>query len=126
MKPKKKPNDIFRDAVASAELCDKPPSVSILDWITDKGEREGNRARTVSRAVRARIAAHEAAQVARTAKAASKTATAAVRALPPTPISMHQQYRNLQKTNPTAAMRYWDKNEAAIKNELAPSTFPKL
>ena len=55
MKPKEKTTDIFRDAVAQAEIADKPTGVSILDWITDKGEREGNRVRTVSKAVRAKI-----------------------------------------------------------------------
>tara|TARA_R110000824_G_scaffold383194_2_gene576684 strand:- start:4189 stop:4569 length:381 start_codon:yes stop_codon:yes gene_type:complete len=126
MNPTKKPNDIYINTMAQANLADKPSGVKILDWITDKAEQEGNRQRTVSLAVRKKIEAHEKAAAAKLAKAASKTANAAVKALSPTPPSLHATYRALQKSNPTAAMRYWDKNEAAIKNELAPSTFPKL
>ena len=124
MKPPE--TDIFKNAAASADLSKKPPGVSILDWIVNAGEIKEGRTRTVKRAVRAKIEAHEKAAAAKLAKAASKTANAAVKALSPTPPSLHATYRALQKSNPTAAMRYWDKNEAAIKNELAPSTFPKL
>ena len=119
----KQAKDIFRDAMAQAEIADKPPGVSILDWITDQGEREGNRIRTVSKAVRAKIAAHESSQAAKTAKAFSVAATAEVRALPPAPASLHQQYRNLMKTCPSAAGKFWLANETAIKAELAPSSF---
>lgn len=118
----KKPNDIFRDAMAQAEIADKPTGVSILDWITDKGERDGGRTRTVAAAVRSKIAAHEAQASARNAKAVSVAAIAEVRALPPTPKSMHQQYRAIMKTSPAEAGRFWIANEAAIKAEVAPST----
>lgn len=121
MKPNEKTTDLFRDAVAQAEISDCPPGVSVLDWITDQGEKAGQRVRTVSKAVRAKIAAHEASQAAREAKAVSKTATAAVQALPPTPISLHQQYRSLMKQSPSAAGKFWNANEAAIKAEVTPS-----
>lgn len=119
-----KPNetDHFK-AAASADLSDKPPGVSILDWITDKGERDSNRKRTVSAAIRAKIALHEAKASAKTAKAVSTQATAAVRALPPAPISLHQQYRNLMRQSPAAAGKFWAKNADQIKAELAPPTF---
>ena len=122
MKPKEQATDLFRDAVAQAEISECPDGVSVLDWITDKGERAGHRIRTVSKAVRAKIAAHEASQAALEAKAVSKTATAAVRLLPPTPASLHQQYRAIMKTSPSAAGRFWLANESAIKAEVAPST----
>lgn len=109
--------------MAAAELCDKPPEVSLLNWITDKGERDGNRVRTVSKAIRAKIQSHEAAHAARTAKAVSTKANAAVQALPPTPASMHQKYRNLMKKSPSAAGKFWNDNADAIKAELAPPTF---
>ena len=120
MKPPE--TDIFKNAAASADLSKKPPGVSILDWIVNAGEIKEGRARTVAAAVRKKIEAHEKAAAARIAKAESRTANAAVQALPPTPPSLHATYRALQKSNPTAAMRYWDKNEAAIKSDLSPTT----
>ena len=98
-----KQTDIFKDTMASAELCDKPPGVSVLNWVTDRGERAGNRQRTVSAAVRARIAAHEAAQVARTAKAISTKATAAVRALPAAPANLLDRYNAMPRGSAKAA-----------------------
>ena len=98
-----KQTDIFRDTMASAELCDKPPSVSLLNWITDKAERDGKRTRTVAAAVRARIAAHEAAHAARTAKAVSTKATAAVRALPAAPANLLDRYNAMPRGSAKAA-----------------------
>ena len=125
MKPKEQTTDLFRDAVAQAEIAEKPNGVSLLDWITDKGERDGDRIRTVSKAVRAKIASHEASQLAKTAKAVSVAAIEDVRALPPTPASLHQQYRAIMKTSPSAAGKFWIANESAIKAELSPSSFKK-
>jgi len=127
MTPNKQTTDIFRDTVAQAELKDCPPGVSVLDWITDQGERKGDRIRTVSKAVRAKIASYEASQAAREAKAFSKTATAAVRALPPTPAtpatprSLHAQYRAIMQNSPAAAGKFWAKNADQIKAEISPS-----
>ena len=122
----KQTTDIFKNAMAQAEIEDKPTGVSLLDWITDKGEREGNRTRTVSKAIRAKIAAHEASQAAKKAREFSKTATAAVRSLPPTPASLHAQYRRIMQTSPAAAGKFWNDHADAIKAEISPSTFPKL
>ena len=109
--------------MAQAEIADKPTGVSILDWITDKGERDGGRTRTVAAAVRSKIAAHEAQASARNAKAVSVAAVAEVRALPPTPKSLHATYRRLMKKSPSAAGKFWAKNADQIKAELAPPTF---
>ena len=109
----------WKNIIASVDIADKPPGVRVLDWLTDRYEREENRRpRTVSAAIRAKIEAHELAQAAKAAKQRAQAITAVATA-PAAPAPAHPHLAALDKLTGDAATLYFRQHRSAIIAEEA-------
>lgn len=108
--PDNLPPDGWKRIVNETSVEDCPPGVRLLDYLTDKYEREENcRVRTVSAAIRAKIEAFEASKQAKAARHNSANMTASLR-----------DYQK-QSGDPTLAGYAKHKAAAAAKPAPAPA-----
>jgi hypothetical protein len=119
-------DDSWKRIINSVTLDDKPPGVSTLDWLCDRYEREQGGPRTVKAAIRARIAAHEAAQRAKQAKVSASTITASAirppstsRPAPPPAAPRFPHLTKLESLSGDAATAYFRTHRSAIVAEEA-------